>query len=93
MGEHQTKLDVRVQPNAGHNEVTGFREGVLHVKIAAPPVRGRANQELIKYLSSILGIARKRITIQKGITGRKKLVNIEGLDKDSITGIIKGLFS
>ncbi len=88
MKETETRLTVQVQPNAARNEVLGLREGALHIKIAAPPVKGKANQELIKYLSSILGIARSRIAILKGATNRKKLVGIEGLDRERVTQII-----
>jgi uncharacterized protein (TIGR00251 family) len=87
MKEEETRFAVQVQPSASRNEVLGFKEGVLHIRIAAPPVKGKANQELTKYLGGVLGIARSRITILKGATSRKKLVGIEGLGKDRIIQI------
>ena len=48
MVEHQVRITVQVQPNARVSEVLGFEDGILHVKIAAPPVKGKANKGLIK---------------------------------------------
>lgn len=90
MKEDHARLVLQIQPNAKHNEVQDFKEGVLHIKIAAPPVKGKANQELIRYLGDILGIARSRINIEKGTTGRRKLISISGLEKDRVTSLITG---
>ncbi len=86
MKEEQTKLAVQVQPNASQNEVLGFKQGVLHIRVAAPPIRGKANQELIKYLSDILGITKSQVTIQKGTTSKRKLISIGGLNQDQVMG-------
>jgi len=82
--KHQTKILVRVQPNARHNELLGFKGGVLHLRIAAPPVEGKANQELIKFLSAILGVSKSSLTIEKGVIGRRKLIGIIGLTHDQV---------
>jgi uncharacterized protein (TIGR00251 family) len=80
----QTKIVTQVQPNARQNEVTGFKDGVLHVKIAAPPVGGKANQELIKFLSAIWGVSKSSLTIEKGVTSRRKLIGVTGLTLDQV---------
>jgi uncharacterized protein (TIGR00251 family) len=80
----QTKIVTQVQPNARQNEVTGFKDGVLHLKIAAPPVGGKANQELIKFLSALLGVSKTSLTIEKGVTSRRKLIGVTGLTLDQI---------
>ena len=67
----------------------GFREGILYLKIAAPPVKGRANQQLVKFLGEILGIAKSRVVIEKGKTGKRKLVNIGGLNEEKVNSLIK----
>ena len=61
------------------NEFTGFTEGVLQVKVAAPPVNGKANRELIIYLSRTLGVSKSSLTIIKGQTGRHKIMAVNGL--------------
>lgn len=78
------KIVVRVQPNAGRNEVLGFKDDVLRMRIAAPPVQGKANQELIEFLSDILGIRKSNLVIEKGETGKKKVLSITGLTKNQI---------
>ncbi len=82
--EVQTRIAVRVQPNASQNQVLGFKDGVLYVRIAAPPIKGKANQELIKFLSNILGVSKSSLTIEKGMTGKRKVIGIRGLTQDQV---------
>jgi uncharacterized protein (TIGR00251 family) len=84
MDKNETRLTVRVQPNSRKNEVIGFREDILYLKISAPPVEGKANREMVNYLSDILGIARSRIIVEKGTAGRRKLVGISGMNREQI---------
>ena len=84
MKEEKTVIWVRVQPNANRNELLGFKDGVWQVKIAVPPVKGKANQELIKFLSAILGISKSHLTIEKGLTSRQKAIGISGLTQDQV---------
>ena len=77
--EIQTRLVVQVQPNANHDDVTSFVDGILHLKVAAPPVKGKANKELIKFLSRLLGVSEGRLIIEKGITNRRKVIAVKGL--------------
>ena len=80
----QARIVARVQPNARQNQVLGFKDGVLCVKIAAPPIKGKANQELIKFLSDILGVNKSNLTIEKGLTGKRKVIGISGLTQDQV---------
>lgn len=78
------KINVRVQPGARKNQLLGFQEDVLRVKIAAPPVEGKANRELIVFLSEVLGIRKSDITIEKGATTKRKMVGITGITKAQV---------
>ena len=78
------RLQVRVSPNARRNEVTGFSEGVLFIKVAAPPDRGKANKELISYLSRRLGISRSSLHLLKGSASRNKVISVDGLSRAEI---------
>lgn len=89
MSERQESITIQVQPNARRNEVLGFEDGILHVKIAAPPVKGKANRELIELLSKLLGVSKGSISIERGITGRRKVIAIAGYDPDKIIERIK----
>jgi hypothetical protein len=75
----QTRLIVQVQPNARQNGVTDFANGILHIKIAASPIKGKANKELIKFLSGLLGISKDDIRIERGMTSKRKVIAINGL--------------
>jgi uncharacterized protein (TIGR00251 family) len=83
-GEKSARITVRVQPNAKHTEVVRFEDGILHIKIAAPPVKGKANAALLSFLSDILGVSRSRLSIERGTTSRMKVIAIEGLDLDEV---------
>ncbi len=78
-----------MQPNARRNEVLGFEGGVFHVKIAAPPVKGKANRELVLFLSQLIGVSKSSINIKSGLTGRRKVIAITGLDRDQIVERLK----
>ena len=82
------KLPVQVYPNAARNEITGCIDGVLHIKIAAPPVKGKANRELVDFLSRRLGISKGSIDIIKGHTSRNKIIAVDGLSRDYILKLL-----
>ncbi|MBF8265343.1 MAG: protein of unknown function DUF167 [Dehalococcoidia bacterium] len=82
--ESGARLHVRVTPGAPRNEVMSYVEGVLKVKVAAPPVKGQANKELISFLADILGVRKNQISILKGETSRDKVLAIEGVTEQEL---------
>ena len=85
MKQESARLVVQVQPNASANRVVRFEEGVWYLKIAAVPVKGKANRELIKFLSDRLGVSKSSITIEKGHTSRRKMITVEGVGEIKLT--------
>jgi len=81
----KVSIALRVYPNASRDEVLGFAGGVLRVKLAAPPVKGKANARLVAFLSKRLDVDKGSVEIVKGHTGRNKLVTIHGLSLEDIT--------
>ena len=77
-------LLVKVTPNASRNEITGISGGILQVKIAAPPERGKANRELIAFLSQTLGVKKAAVTILRGEKSRHKAIAIEEMSREDI---------
>ena len=73
-----------MHPNAARNELAGFAEGVLRVKVAAPPVKGKANKELIALLAQRLGLSKGDLVILKGHTSRNKIISIAGLTREEL---------
>ncbi len=84
MKEEQATIVIQVQPNANRNEVMNFESGVWHIRIAAPPIKGKANQELIRFLSGILSIRKDSLIIKKGITNKRKVIAIKGLNQKQV---------
>jgi uncharacterized protein len=82
--EKPVRIVVQAHPGAKRNEVMRFEEGVWHLKIAAPPTEGKANKELIEFLSEILDVSKSRITIEKGTTSHRKLISIDGLTQETV---------
>ena len=81
---NEAKISLRVYPNASRNEIVGFTDGVLRVRVSAPPSRGKANKELITFLSRLLGVGKGSVNILKGHTTRKKIVAIDGLNREEV---------
>jgi len=73
------QIEVRLRPRGHRDELGGFRDGVLQVKVAAPPADGRANIALCKLIAKRLRVAPSRVTIVRGEKSRSKLVRVEGL--------------
>ena len=67
-------LDVSVMPNAKRTVAEGLHDGALRVRLAAPPVDGKANQCLIEWLADELGCPRRAVTLLRGQTSRRKQV-------------------
>jgi len=78
------RISIKVQPNARQNEILRYQDEVLHIRIAAPPVKGKANRELLRFLSDILGLSQSQLTIEKGMTSRVKVVGITRLTREQI---------
>ena len=84
----ESRIRVRVQPNARSNEVLGFQEGVLRLRVSAPPREGRANRALIELLSEALKVPKSSVRILRGHTSREKLVAIDGLEPEAVRGLL-----
>lgn len=72
-------LAIKVIPNAPRSEIVGWLGDTLKVKVHAPPVEGRANDELCTFLAETLGLPRRSVTLLRGDTSRQKLVRLDGL--------------
>ena len=79
-----TQIRVRLTPRAARNEVTGWRDGFLLVRLTAPPVEGAANAALVRLLASALGLPKGAVRIVAGLKSRDKTVAIEGMTERAI---------
>lgn len=76
-GESGVKLRVKVVPRASRTEFRGrMADGTVKIALKAPPVDGKANDELLRFLASEFGVPRSSIRLLSGNTSRKKLLSI-----------------
>lgn len=79
------RLEVKVTPRAKRNQIVGWHQhSLVLVRVAAPPVEGKANDELVQFLAEKLGVAEERVLIIRGHTSRQKVLEIEGVSNDEI---------
>ena len=80
----EARISVHAQPNAGKDEVVGWRDGVLWLRVAAPPLKGEANAALVAFLARRLGVSRREVFIVSGAASRNKVVAIAGLEQEQV---------
>jgi len=67
-------LDLSVVPGAKRTEAVGLHDGALRLRLAAPPIEGRANEALVAWLADQLGVPRKAVELLRGASSRRKQV-------------------
>ena len=78
---HKTgvRLALHIQPNASRTEIIGLYQDRLKIRIQAPPIDGKANTEIIKFLANIFGVPKSSVSLVAGTSGRGKLAEISDL--------------
>jgi uncharacterized protein len=79
---------VRVQPRAGRHEVVGEMDGALKVRLKAPAVENRANDALCEYLAALLKTPKSAVRILSGDRSRIKRIEIRGVTKLEVLGLL-----
>jgi uncharacterized protein len=74
------EIAVRLVPRARANEVVGEREGVLVVRVTAPPVDGRANEALCRLIAKRARVGVRSVSVIRGAGAREKVVRVEGIE-------------
>jgi uncharacterized protein (TIGR00251 family) len=72
-------LTLHIQPGAKRTETAGLHGDALKIRLAAPPVDGKANDALIAFLAKTLGIPKSRVELVSGQTSRAKRVRVVGV--------------
>ncbi|WP_029734002.1 DUF167 domain-containing protein [Deferrisoma camini] len=73
------EIDLWVQPRSSKTAVAGQQGDAIKIRVAAPPVEGKANAELVRFLAKQLGVPRSAVEVVRGETGRRKTVRIAGV--------------
>ena len=74
----QILFKVQVVPRASRTEIIGEHNGALKIRLAAPPVEGVANEELVRLLAKTFGVSRSAVTITSGRNSRIKKLRVTG---------------
>ena len=76
---------LHVVPRARRTAVSGRHGDAIKITVAAPPVDGAANAELIRFVAKRVGVPRTAITITGGATGRRKTIVVRGMDAEALS--------
>ena len=75
------RIKLRVTPKSRADEIVGVREdGALHVRVAAPPTDGKANEAVLRLLTRALGLPKGSVRLKGGAASREKWVEVDGID-------------
>jgi uncharacterized protein (TIGR00251 family) len=84
-GKKGSAIAVRVTPRASKNEIVEvLNDGTIKVHLVAPPVEGKANEALVKFLAQVLGVTASRIEVVAGANGRDKLFSVLEMDAATV---------
>jgi uncharacterized protein (TIGR00251 family) len=86
-GENIT-LTLHVQPGAKRSEIAGLHGDALKIKLAAPPIEGRANEALLKFISKLFDVPLRQVELKSGEQSRHKVILVQRshVEPDSIVG-------
>jgi len=83
-GPQHVMLTLHIQPGAKKTELAGEYGDALKIRLAAPPVDGKANACLLDFLAERLGVAKRQVVLVSGESARAKRVRVEGMDAESV---------
>ena len=82
-------MRVRLTPRSGHNEIVGWRDGRLRVRVTAPPVDGRANTALERVIARAFGVPKRDVLVVSGARGREKTVAIADISQSDVDKLLE----
>ena len=77
-------LTLHIQPGARKTEVAGLHGEALKIRLAAPPVDGKANEALLRFVAETLGLPKSAVGLKSGQTSRRKVLEISGATATAI---------
>lgn len=86
-------IEIQVQPKSSHDEISGFQNGRVKVKVTAPPEGGKANEKVREIIGKAFGVAKSKVEIVRGGTSRLKRVRVRGVGQDKYDSFMKRLES
>ena len=84
----KVRLTLKVRPGARRTEFAGEYNGGWKLHVAAPPVDGKANQAIVRFLAEIANLPVSNVRIVTGLTGSNKIVELAGIDVETLNRAI-----
>jgi len=84
------RVTVKVHPRAKRTAIAGRFGDAWKLDLAAPPVDGKANEECVRFLAELAGVPRTRVRIITGVTGRMKVMEVEGVPQEDLDRTLAG---
>ena len=78
------RIEIRVQPRASQNTISGMRAGILRIRVTAPPVDGQANAAAIALLAQALDVPKSAICLVRGASSREKTLAVESMSQEEV---------
>ena len=90
--KHMSKcvLEFKVIPEASTTEFADLKTEVIRVRVSAPPEKGKANKELIRFIAKRLGIPKTTVVLLSGKTSRRKRIQVNGIGKEQVMRTLHG---
>ena len=82
-------LDVYVQPGAKRTEIVGLHGDAIKIRLASPPIDGRANDTLLKFIAQLFDVPVRQVLLKRGVRSRHKRIVITGSIVDPVLGVVK----
>ena len=90
VGNGKITLTMHIQPGAKKTEVAGLYGEALKIRLAAPPVDGKANAALIGFIAERLDVAKSAVTLKSGQTSRRKVLEVSAAPADAAQRLLAG---
>jgi uncharacterized protein (TIGR00251 family) len=81
-------LTLHIQPGAKKTEFAGLHGDALKIRLAAPPVDGKANEALIKFVAETLKLPKSAVNLKSGQTSRRKVLEVNGSSREALAGLV-----
>ncbi len=91
--QNKAVQEIHLQPGAKSDGIVDIRDGILHVRVTAPPRKGQANRALLALMARELGVSKSDLSIVRGYTSRNKSLEIRGLSPEELKEILGRLLA
>jgi len=78
------RIQVKIKARAKRSAITGSVGDAIKIEVAAPPLEGRANAEVVRLVAELAGVSRSKVRIIMGETNPLKLIEVDGIDREEL---------